>query len=108
MLRSVDIKSTNTAGGRRDLSSFYRSPRDPGLFSPQVSCPDPANPGPCVYCKWIAGGRQLKRHWLRREWEPGEVMMASKEISLLQGRVIVVGDVLSDVAIAAFARVHRM
>jgi hypothetical protein len=35
-------------------------------------------------------------------------MMASKEISLLQGRVIVVGDVLSDVAIAAFARVHRM
>lgn len=47
-LRSVDIKSTNTAGGCRDLSSFYRSPRDPGLFSPQVSCLDPANPGPCL------------------------------------------------------------
>lgn len=51
MLRSVDIKSTNTAGGRRDLSSFYRSassPGGPGLFSPQVSCLDPANPWPCL------------------------------------------------------------
>lgn len=116
MLRSVDIKSTNAVGGRRDLSSFYRSaspPRDPGLFSPQVSCLDPTDPGPCL--RSITAARIVNRELGKATQTTlaatrvgtGEVMMASEEISLYHGRVMVVGDVSSDAAITASVHACR-